>query len=73
MILTGRNPRLTIDNKIAELCEPTVDDQSADQFAEQMVYKLNLISSIHVAVLYQCCGGQEEAACICGQQREAIL
>jgi len=50
MILTGRNPRLTIDNKLAELCEPTVDDWSADQIAEQMVYKLNLISSIHVAV-----------------------
>jgi hypothetical protein len=51
MILTGRNPRLTVDNKLAELCEPTVDDRSADQIADQMVYKLNLISSIHVAVL----------------------
>jgi hypothetical protein len=44
MILTGRNPRLTVDNKLAELCEPTVDDRSADQIADQMVYKLNLIS-----------------------------
>ncbi len=51
MILTGRNPWLIVHNKLAELCEPMVDDQSADQIAEQMVYKLNLISSIHVAVL----------------------
>jgi hypothetical protein len=51
MILTGRNPRLTVDTKLAKLCEPMVDDRSADQIAEQMVYKLNLISSIHVAVL----------------------
>jgi hypothetical protein len=51
MILTGRNPRLTVDNKLAELCEPTVDDWSADQIAEQMVYNLNLISSIHLALL----------------------
>ncbi len=51
MILTGRNPRLTVDNKLAELCEPTVDDRSADQIVDQMVYKHNLISSIHVAVL----------------------
>jgi hypothetical protein len=40
-----------IDNKLAELCEPIVDDWSADQIAEQMVNKVNLISSIHVAVL----------------------
>jgi hypothetical protein len=40
MILTRRNPRLTVDSKLAELCEPMVDDQSADQIAEQMVYKL---------------------------------
>jgi hypothetical protein len=51
MILTGRNLRLTIDNKLAELCEPTVDDRRADQIVEHMVYKLNLISSIHVVVL----------------------
>jgi len=51
MILTRGNPRLTIDNKLAELCEPIFDDWSADQIAEQMVNKVNLISSIHVAVL----------------------
>jgi hypothetical protein len=49
--VTNHDARLTIDNKLAELCEPIVDDWSADQIAEQMVNKVNLISSIHVAVL----------------------
>jgi hypothetical protein len=51
MILTRRNPGLTVDNKLVELCEPTIDDWSADQIVAQMVYKLNFISSIHVVVI----------------------
>jgi hypothetical protein len=48
------------DNRLAKLCEPVQNEKNGDQIAEQMVCKLQLISSIHAALLTNVEAAQEK-------------
>jgi hypothetical protein len=51
MILTGRTPRLRVDNYLHALTVVTDDDVDAKVVAAQFLQKVKLIVSIHESVL----------------------
>jgi len=52
MILTGRTPRLRVDNYLQALTDETDDNIGVEAMAAQFLQKMKLIASIHKNVLF---------------------
>jgi hypothetical protein len=51
MVLTGRTPRSTINNNLSGLCDVFDDQESPKVMANQMIFKMQLIASVHKSLL----------------------
>jgi len=51
MVLTGRSPRLRVDNYLSALTSTVDDEVDVEQVATQFLEKVKLIASIHESVL----------------------
>jgi hypothetical protein len=51
LVLTGRTPRLTIDNSLNGLCDVFDEQKSLEIMAYQMILKMQLIASVHKSLL----------------------
>ncbi len=50
-VLTRRTPRPTIDNSLSCLCDVFDEQASAEVMANQMIFKMQLIVSVHKSLL----------------------
>jgi hypothetical protein len=51
MVLTGRTPRLTIDNSFSGLCDVFDEQENLEVIIDQMILKMKLITSMHKSLL----------------------
>ncbi len=51
MVLTGRSPKLVVDNNLNGLCEVVDEQIGHETMAEQMIWKMQLVSNIHKSLL----------------------
>jgi hypothetical protein len=55
MVLISRAPRLTIDNNLSGLCDVFDKQESPKIMANQMIFKMQLIASVHKSLLEKGC------------------
>jgi hypothetical protein len=51
MVLTGRMPKLTIDNNLRGLCDVFDEQENPEVITKQMILKMQLIASVHKTLL----------------------
>jgi hypothetical protein len=50
-VLTGCTPRLTIDNSLSGLCDVFDEQKNLEVMADQMILKMQMITSVHKSLL----------------------
>jgi hypothetical protein len=51
MVLTWRSPKLVANNSLNGLCEVVNEQMGPEAMVEQMIWKMQLVSSIHKSLL----------------------